>query len=355
VKKRLLLRLAALAIALAIGGPLVYKGARNSIRQPEIKILCLRAYSGDARAAESLRAAGSNAVPFLIELTQYRVPGWRMGLPARVPKLPFALRQKFVRWLTPPDDLTLRAAAIRALGIIGQDAQGGIPVLIRALNDTEGKAGWEAARSLANIGQGSLPALITVLQDQTNSARGMAIYSLALIGPEAHPAIQALLPLLSHSNEQLRGSTTYAFTRLGPEAVLAMIDQAAHGNLEARAAAANVLQQLVSSPESPIVTLRILATDGNSTNRNRAMQALGDLRPTPSLAVKTLMAALDDPVLEVRLTAIRALGNIGGKATMALPVLKQLAWVREDSVKAEAILSIEKIETAVEAKGKPPP
>jgi HEAT repeat protein len=313
----------------------------------------VRSYSGDALAGESLKAAGSNAVPFLIELTQYRVPGWRKRLPDRVPKLPFTLRQKFVRWLTPPDAVTLRQAAIRALGIIGQDAQGAMPVLIRALADKEGEVGREAARSLAIMGQTSLPALITVLQDETNSARGMAIYSLGLIGSEAHPAIPALLPGLTNDSEQLHSSTAYALTKLGPEAVLALIDLTAHGNPAARAAAANVLLQLVSSPESPIVTLRIMATDGNPTNRNRAMQALGDLRPASSLAVKILIAALHDPVLDVRLAAIRALGNIGDKATIALSELNQQAREKEDPLNVEAKLAIEKIKAAAEAKGRP--
>jgi HEAT repeat protein len=134
-----------------------------------------------------------------------------------------------------------------------------------------------------------------------------------------------------------------------------MIDLMAHGDPEARVAAANVLRQLVTSPESPIVTLRLMAADRNPIARARAMQALGNLRPTSSLAVKTLIAALNDPVLDVRHAAIRALGNIGDKATIALSELNQQARENEDSLNVEAKLAIEKIKAAVEAKGRPLP
>jgi HEAT repeat protein len=346
VKKHSLVPLAVIAIGLVIGGTLVYLGVKSSVRRSAIKTWCLQAYSGDARDADSLKAAGRNAVPVLIELTQYRVPAWRKRLPARVPNLPSSVRQRMVRWLTPPSDITLREAAMRAVGIIGPEARDAVPVLIRALHDPEGDIRWEAARSLAKIGQASLPDLITVLQDETNSARGLAIYALGLVGSEAQPAIPALMPLLTHPNEQLRGSTAYTLTRLGPEAVLTLIDVAAHGSPEARVAAAKVLRQLVSSPESPLLTVRKLAANENPVTRRRAMQALGDLQPATALSVKTLMAALDDPVLEVRLAAIRALENIGAKAGMALPELNRLAGDKEELVQSAARQAIEKIEAA---------
>ncbi len=350
VNKLFLTRLGVIALGLVMGGTLLYLGAKSYTGRPAIKTLCLQAYAGDTNAIQSLQALGSHAVPVLIELTQYRVPAWRKRLPARVPKLPPALRQRMVSWLTPSSDITLREAATRALGILGPDARDAVPVLIGELHDPEGNIGREAARALANIGQGSVPALITVFQDETNSARGLAIYALGQMGPEAVAAIPALMPVMTHPNEQLRGATAYTLTRLGPEAVLALIDVLAHGDPEGSAAAAKVLQQLISSPESPILTVRKLATDENPVARRRAMQALGDLQPASSLAIKTLVASLDDPVLEVRLAAIQALGNIGAKAVMALPELNRLAEDKEQSVQAATRQAVERIETANAAK-----
>jgi HEAT repeat protein len=352
VKARSLIGPAIIAIGLATGGTLVYLGVKSSAGRPAIRTLCLQAYAGDTNATQSLKALGHNAVPVLIELTQYRVPAWRKRLPGRLPNLPFSLRPKLVRWLIPTDEIPLRRAAMHALGIIGSDARDAVPGLIRDLDDRDGTFRWVAARAMANIGKAAVPALVTVVQDETNSTRGTAIYALGLIGADAQTAIPTLLRTLTDSNDELRDVTAYTLTRLGPEAVLALIDVAAHGDPEARAGATKALRQLASSPESPIATLRIMAADENPVSRRRALQALGDLRPATAAAVKTLMAVLDDPVLEVRQAAIQALGNIGTKAVLALPELTRLAEDKEESVRLAAKQAIERIGTAAATKPK---
>jgi HEAT repeat protein len=132
--------------------------------------------------------------------------------------------------------------------------------------------------------------------------------------------------------------------QLGPEALLAVVETCVSEDPTTRAGGARVLQQLVSSPESPILTLKRLAADPDAHTRARAMKALGQLRPVMAVAIKALIAGLDDTAMSVRLAAIQGLGLAGHKAALALPELKKMAGETDSQLGMEAkrvILQIE--------------
>lgn len=313
---------------LAIGA--IFYWSMAFLQRSRIKPLSLKAYAGDTNAAASLRQIGSNAIPELITQAQYHESPLQVTARKQIAKLPPRVVQLTGLWFDPPDEVSLREAAARALGEYGSDYMEAAPVLVSLLGDPEGNVRWEAARSLVKLGETVIPILIETAQDTADPGRSMAIYTLGLMGANAKNAIPTLVFGLNDTNEPVRNVSKEALKKMGPEAVVHVVKTAARGEPQARQSAAEILEHLVSSNESPITTLRKLAEDKSTATRKNAMEALGDLRPATSLSIKTLAIGLNDPEADVRVTACAALAQIGIKASTTLPELNRL---RDDTDK----------------------
>jgi HEAT repeat protein len=88
------------------------------------------------------------------------------------------------------NDPTARLAAVWALSNFGTDA---IPVLEKALRDSNVQVRETAALSLANTSPNAIPVLKRALDDEDWTVRLAAVRALGTMGPEAIPALQKAL------------------------------------------------------------------------------------------------------------------------------------------------------------------
>src|SRR5205085_2444478 len=84
-------------------------------------------------------------------------------------------------------DPAYRVDALQALGLIGQEDQRVIPVIVRSLKDRDGKVQVTAKNALIGIGKEAVPALIASLKDK--EGRNPAIDTLSKIGAPSVPAL----------------------------------------------------------------------------------------------------------------------------------------------------------------------
>ena len=110
------------------------------------------------------------------------------------------------------NDPTMRLAAVWALSSFGADA---VPVLEKALRDSDVQVRETAAFSLANTGPNAIPALKRALDDEHWTVRLAATRALGTMGPEAIPALRKAL---SDQYERVQRGAARAMAKISREA-----------------------------------------------------------------------------------------------------------------------------------------
>ncbi|MGB5770830.1 MAG: HEAT repeat domain-containing protein [Crocosphaera sp.] len=155
------------------------------------------------------------------------------------------------------------SSVLVALGNIGNEAA--VPVLIKALSDSDSYVRSSAAEALVNIGnEAAVRGLIQALSDSDSDLRWRAAEALGNIGNEA--AVRGLIQALSDSDRYVRSSAAQALGNIGNEAAVpGLIEALSHSDSMVRWRAAEALGNI----ESPEILEKIINNrDINIYERN---------------------------------------------------------------------------------------
>ena len=224
------------------------------------------------------------------------------------------------------------------------------------------EAGWHAK----TVGQRA-----DQLGDEDERVRWYATYALGQIGPEAAPAVEPLVGILSNrlGHEYVRCGAAWALGRIGaqPETTVALLAETLESqrpsirrnSAEALGAfgqsARSAIPGLLEALEDEDVTVRVHAAvalwkigrhpkavaalteiirQGEPPGPGQAAAGLGHVGSQAPAAVPVLVAALGHADQDVRRSAARALGQIG---PAAMPVVKPALSDPDEQVRRGAV------------------
>lgn len=123
-------------------------------------------------------------------------------------------------------DAVVREHAAEALGEMGPEAEQAILPLIRLLSDGDPFVNGKAAGALSRIGQRSVPGLVRALMDGETNVRWCAAIALGKMGTSAREAVPVLAGALRDTDDNVRWSAAVALGGMGTlagEAIPALI------------------------------------------------------------------------------------------------------------------------------------
>jgi HEAT repeat protein len=215
----------------------------------------------------------------------------------------------------------VRAAAAKALGRLGFDAQNALPALVENVRDKKADrfTRSNAAIAIRSIGGGNAllaTELAEVLADKDAPAgvREEVANTLGALGKEAAQTVPTLAAALTDKDAGVRQAAAKALARIGPDA----------------------------RPALP--ALKQALKDEDVTVRSQAIRALGALGKDAAEAVPLLRDCLKDTVVEVRLAAIQALGGIGPDAKEAVSALAPFTQDAQTTIREAAVDALKKIQ-----------
>ena len=212
------------------------------------------------------------------------------------------------------EDVTVRAAAARALGILGPWAKGAIPALtIASRYDQSEEVQQAASTALELIGRptgGDVPMLIASLKSPNRKVRATAAQLLGMLGSYGYVEARAAIgPLRVAMEDREVGVQLFAATALWS------IDQL---------------------PEV-IPVLRNGLSDPDPDLRKTAALGLGTIGPQAKGAVPELIRTLKDDDEMVALYAALALWSVNKQADLTLPLLINALHNKDRSVRVTAV------------------
>ncbi|ASC72159.1 PBS lyase [Halomicronema hongdechloris C2206] len=163
---------------------------------------------------------------------------------------------------------------------------------------------WQVAKQFSEIGVAALPALLELMQDEALDWEVRWFVTRILGNFESSTAIEALIQLLLHSDDDdLRQMAAAALAQIGVAAVTALAPL-----LQYPVQRPLVVQALARIPHRAVIPLLMqVVRDEQASVRATAMAALGHFSQPDLLPV--LMMALDDREATVRAEAVRGLGR----------------------------------------------
>jgi hypothetical protein len=256
--------------------------------------------------AAAFVAMGTTAVPELRRLVHLREPLADKYLLPHVRRLPVKVRVYLLQKFKPGRTLEYRLGAIRALGIIGPDARAAIPDLLRAVQDDDARIRWVAAQTVSQLGPEAVMALLPLTTNANMTVRHAAVYALGEARTNALPALPQLLRASMDTNENVRSSSLYSIGRLGPAAFApALAQSATNANPEMRAAAARSLL-VILPPPGRVFPISYPITTNATELRRLTLLSLARSRLTNDYALAIYEAGFRDEDAQVRETAARA-------------------------------------------------
>jgi HEAT repeat protein len=298
-------------------------------------------------AGLALQKIGSNGVPSLSRMLVTTNHSWRdRALLSVTPHLPRPWRSRVYEKHYPLEPFRAQILAANALGVIGREARGAIPVLNEMLADPrmQGVLSDAAASALAKIGKDSVPTLLSDLQSTNTFMVQKATVSVGMMGPEAKDAIPTLAKQLASKDATTYEYTKTAISRIGsPAAVPSLLEILHNGSPEERALAAKALSLMPPSSIATIQSLISALDDNNPQVRRNVIDTLGDLRSRYTPIILALSRSLQDTNEEVRLEAVKMLGRAQMRAQPAVPQLNQLLNDTNDAVRSAAMDALKQI------------
>ncbi len=338
-------------------------------------------YHVSERAADVLLAAGSEAVPVLLDACEQgsirlhrRAAAVlvRLGAPA-APALAAALKDKarqervevVLMHLGPAavpalrDALTEEAsgeAAAHILGLIGPRAADAVPDLITVLNRRQAPTAWrsQAVFALGRIGPspfppppgggrgGAVPALIAALTDSKMEVRGRAVEALGLIGPPSREAVPALAGALKDDEAIVAIKACQALSFIGDaDAAPALLAAFQDKRPEVAIAASQALWHLGPKAD-PVLPALLSLAEGPVEKSAPARNLLASFGPH---VVPFLAKALRDNDAARREAAADALGRIGPPARAAVPELLAALKDKSPAVALMAAMALAQVDS----------
>jgi len=202
-----------------------------------------------------------------------------------------------------------------------------------------------AASALALRKSEAAPAvevLVALLDDP--DVRMVALRAIGAIGPEAAPAIDRLMELLSHEDPTVRMWATFALSGMGKEAVAALVKALDDEGWYVARLAADKLGVMGSDAKAAVPALAEQVSHRNGDCAYWATEALEQMGPDAAEAVPALTEALSHPTSAgTRHGAASALGAIGSKARRAIPALEEAAGGSDAWLATHARLALMKL------------
>ncbi|MHC4984547.1 MAG: HEAT repeat domain-containing protein, partial [Planctomycetota bacterium] len=245
----------------------------------------------------------------------------------------------FIEGMADPDS-GVRAMSAVGAGDLGAAGLQAVPRLIELTQDAgvTWQAAYALGR-IGPGAHEAVPALVNILQSSNSTARRHAAVALAKIGPVADDTVgPALVDMMAGSAAYARWAAIWAIGELGvnsAEARSALIAALADDDTDIRAAAANALSKIhptdaqgvdphAASSQAVPALIHMLDSSDLRT-RWSAIWALGEARAAALSAVPKLQELLADadtpPAL--RAASLNALGKISPNAAAVLAVLQQ--------------------------------
>ncbi len=225
------------------------------------------------------------------------------------------------RTLTATDDSRVRVLTIDQIAMLGGGAAEALDDTVAMTTDPEPRVRWHAVRAIGLIGEDAIrtmPRLVALLEDT-----------------DAVTVAQAAAAIRHIRIDDERTETPPQDAALYASAVEPLVKVTIHPDPRARRAAVSALQVLDATPESLAAMLVKTLTD---TDPSVILPALHTLADMDGAAVPVLVKALEDP--KGRYWAAVALAEIGPEAAPAAPALTALIASGEPDERLQAMLAL---------------
>lgn len=279
------------------------------------------------------------------------------------------LEQKYRR--ADKDDY-IRVSILESLANADPQATMVIPLLIEALDDSDGDVMAAAARTLGSYKNKARPAVNALSKSLTTTkvrwdsfadfgftvpVRTDVVRALAAIGPPAKVAEPTLIRLMQQDENQVtRIMSAAALVRISPEKpaarqAMTFLIQTLQDQEQAQAKAAEALGMIGNAAAVAALSETLQAPDESEFGSFRAAvaRALGEIGPPAKVAVPALRAALREKKewhFDVRNESALALGKIGPAAKSAIPDLIEASHSDDEHLQDLATEAIRKIKSA---------
>ncbi len=216
-----------------------------------------------------------------------------------------------------------------------------VPVLMKALGDSEAGVRGVSTRALAKIGKPAVGAPIEALAGGNEQVRYRAAETLGLIGPDAAGAVPALIKALADKSATVRMHAARSLGRIGPgarDAVPALI-KSLGGKAVVWYKAVRSLGQ-IGKPAVPHLLEAFKAWEGDVGSRAAlALCYIGP--PAKEKAAPVMKAALRHRDIRVRIAAAEALAKVDPTAVAgATKVLMRALESENQHRRREAVYAL---------------
>jgi len=242
--------------------------------------------------------------------------------------------------------LSVRQAAVTALGGFGPDAQSAVAPLIACLADEDSVLRANAVLALSRIGAPAVEGLTASLASEDERVRLGAIEALGWIGPDARPSVGTLKAIFTQLPlETLMAShaAVVKITGLAAEGVSMLVARLDHPDARIRRICLELLAELREIAAEAVGPILTCLKDPVEEVRAAAALALACIKVHGTEAVEALTQLLEDPHPPARTHAAIALSTMGASAQPALTRLQQLQADPDESVAATATAAIQHI------------
>lgn len=211
----------------------------------------------------------------------------------------------------PSDDVSVRAHALAALGLLGEAGQ--VPTLLFAMNDDSGSVRLAAALALGRLPlPGRTRELLDHLEQSNEQARPLWFFALgSTLSQERDPELaRRVAALLARARDEERDAWIELLGRMPTADAVARL-AALSGSSSASADRAKFAESLAAHPAERARLIPLLR-DSSAAVRANAAWSLAEVGST--VERPTLEAALNDPDLAVAGNALQALARIAARA-----------------------------------------
>lgn len=278
-------------------------------------------------AAASLRAAGSNAIPYLVVMLRTHEPLPHYVARSLFEKIPMPVRGSLGLRVKKVDYAAIRCSAARAIASIGPSAYNAEEGLFGTLRDDEFQVKLEAATALASLGPSGELRLAQALTNSSLTVRRAAASGLSTCATGDPLVFELLVRALADEDAQVRIFASAAFKAYGTNLLPEMLRDLNSPLAATRKGATRcvAISRLPRKIAEPILLACLEDTDPGC--RTEAMRGLASLTlPGPAI-VAALGAGLQDKSPETRILACSALRSY---PYLARPVVPQLTLALAD-------------------------
>lgn len=248
--------------------------------------------AGCGNADEAIRKIGTNALPYLVKMTEAKDSRFNRMMMGLAEKQSWIRIQHVPAW-------NMRVRAYCGLRALGKDARPMIPLLTRALDEGEHSIPGIAAGAQANIGLDGIGPLTNALTNDDWEVRWAIVRALG----EYREAEPGEWPARPYSKEEL-----------------------------------------LVSRQRVIPILLDLFNDTNYVVRAGAASALGQIRAEPARVIPALVSFLSNTNEDLRFWAVEALANFSGQATSVVPALVSALKDQDEQTRQAATNALKKID-----------